>query len=370
MVFTHPLLGFILLIMKAFYSIRTFMSAIVALIALNVQAQIKIVDSESSEPIDFASVFDNETGKVVGLTTVEGHLPTGAEKLKSISIQHINYNTCNINPAELQDTIVKMTPFSRELKDVKISKDPKAKIRVKIYTRTYTYINGMIALVNFDIGYLYFKNATSKSSPKYTALAGKVFGDYPLLKAQSNFILTLASITEPGDFADFNLCLKYDELKGGKRLHDSWKRAGTVTYMNEDSIKKRCEIVADSSFYDKPFTFFIIPFSIGKLYTSETYSTAYGAPRLYDLQNKITMFRAIRKKTKEYVDVVQEIFVGGVDYATKEDIKNDKLPSNETIEWPKDLPEMNQNITKALKNMQELTLTREDKNEKAEKEEK
>ena len=45
--------------------------------ALLVSAQVKVVDAESGNPVGYASVFDDATGKVLGITSSEGFLPSG-----------------------------------------------------------------------------------------------------------------------------------------------------------------------------------------------------------------------------------------------------------------------------------------------------
>lgn len=321
--------------------------------AIVAQAQIKAIDSESGEPVDFASVFDNASGKVLGLTNVDGILPAGAEKCKSISIQHINYKTCDVVIAQVTDNQIKMTPCSREIKDVKVSKDPKAKIRMKVVVRTYAFTNGQVSLVTEELCNFYFKNSTTTTEPRFVTMARTSYGDANLLKSQSRFMRILSQLGGPTGLCDYNLCQKYDKLKNGVRLPTDWKREGGVTYMNEDSVNKRCEIVVDSVFANKPFKFWIFPISFSNIYTSETYSLENGTPRLYDMQNKVNMYRIIRNKTKEFVDFGVEIYVYGIDYASKEDIKSDKQTLLEEFKMPEglEIPDMNPNIKKAMEHM-------------------
>ncbi len=318
--------------------------------AITMQAQIRVVDSESGEPVDVASVFDNASGKLLGLTDVDGNLPSAAEKCSSISLQHINYKTCNAIISLVEGKQIKMTPYSREIKDVKVSKDPKARIRMKVAVRTYVYTNGQVAIVTEELCNLYFKNTKSRMTPKFVSMARTSYADAATLKSQSRFIRILAQINDPTGMCDYNLCQDYDKVLNGARIPTAWKREGGVTYMNEDSVNKRCEIILDSVFFKKPFSIWPFPVSIANVYTSETYSLANGKPRLYDMQNKLNLYRIIRKKTGEFVDYGVEMYVYGIDYATKDDVKSDKQMPLEEFYLPEglELPDMNPNIKKAM----------------------
>lgn len=332
---------------------RYALSFILFVTALTMQAQVRVVDSESGEPVDVASVFDNATGKFIGLTDADGNLPSAAEKCSSISLQHINYKTCDAVLNLVDGKQIKMTPYSREIKDVKVSKDPKAKIRLKVAVRTYVYTNGQVAMVTEELCNLYFKNSKSKMIPRYVSMARTSYADAAILKSQSRFIRMLAQIGDPTGMCDYNLCQDYDKLLNGARLPSAWKREGGVTYMNEDSVNKRCEIILDSTFFKKPFTIWPFPISFANVYTSETYSLANGKPQLYDMQNKLNMYRIIRKKTGEFVDYGVEMYVYGIDYATKDDVKSDKQMPLTEFYLPEglELPDMNPNIKRAMGRM-------------------
>ena len=66
--------------------------------------------------------------------------------------------------------------------------------------------------------------------------------------------------------------------------------------MNEDSGNKKCEIVHDSIFSEKPFKIPLFGFAFANMCKSETYSTEYGAPKIYNLLNVSDRYRVYQTK--------------------------------------------------------------------------
>lgn len=124
--------------------------------------------------------------------------------------------------------------------------------------------------------------------------------------------------------------------------------------MNEDSINKRCEIVRDSLFSDKPFKVPLFGFAFSNIYNSETYSTELGTPRLYNLINMTDRYRVYQTKTMGYVDMVTEMYILDVDYASKEEMKADKKLKLSPFERPEGIVAADDWLTTIIKGMKRI----------------
>lgn len=287
-------------------------------------SQVKVVDKNDKLPVISASVFDANNGTFLGITDYDGFLPKTADGCDNVHIQHINYNPVNINPASYKDSAVFLSPCIHQLPEVKVNKPSDAEIRMKVYIRQCRVLKGNPASFLESIAYLYFKTGNEDKPTSSKILAENSYENRNAMTGESHMLKSLATCSDPTIFLSFNGHLRYSSLRGSRRFRSSWKRAGSILYMNEDSVNKKCEIVHDSLFSEKPFKIPLFGFAFANMYTSETYSTEYGAPKIFNLINASDRYRVYQTKTMGYVDEYAEVYVLGIDYATKEERKADK----------------------------------------------
>lgn len=335
--------------------IKTLLSVIVSITCQYSYSQITVIDANDKLPVISASIYNGNGTDVIGITDYDGKLPKAAEQLKSIHIQHINYMPANINLQSLKDSTILLTPRTHKLPEVKISKQKDAMLRVKVYVRQMTILNKKPATVSESMVYLYFKENDYYGTPhSYKILSEDKYKDEKSFEGESKMLKSIANFSDPTSFASFNGYKYYNALKGSRRIRSSWKRTGGIYYMNEDSINKRCEIVRDSMFSDKPFKIPLLGFSFANMYNSETYSTVYGAPKLYNLINMTDRYRIYQTKTMGYVDTVTEMYVLGIDLVSKEERKADKKLKLTPFERPKGIVAADDWLTTTIKGMTKI----------------
>ena len=72
--------------MKRMVTLRVLIVALSLLCCFGAVAQVKVVDAESGLPVSYASVYDDTTGKMLGITTSEGVAPAKANACATISV--------------------------------------------------------------------------------------------------------------------------------------------------------------------------------------------------------------------------------------------------------------------------------------------
>ena len=331
---------------------KLLLSVIVSIAWQCAYSQITVVDANDKLPVISASIYDGERNDVVGITDYDGKLPKAAEQLRSIHIQHINYIPVNVDLQSLKDSTIYLTPCTHRLPEVKITKKKDAMLRMKVYVRQMSVLKNKPATVSESIVYMYFKENTDKDKPdSYKILSEARYKDEKAFEGETKMLRSLANFSNPTTFARFNGYKHYNMLKGSRRIRSGWKRLGMVCYMNEDPINKRCEIVTDSMFSDKPFKVPVLGFSFGDVYNSETYSTEYGEPKIYSLINMTDRYRAYQTKTMGYVDTVVEMYILGIDLATKAEMKADKKLKLVPFVRPEGIVTTGDWLTAAIKRM-------------------
>lgn len=258
----------------------------------------------------------------------------------------------NVDLQSLKDSLIYLKPSTRKLPEVKITKQKDAMLRMKVYVRQMSVLKNKPATVSESIVYMYFKENTDKDKPdSYKILSEARYKDEKAFEGETKMLSSMANFGNPTTFARFNGYKHYNTLKGSRRIKSGWKRLGMVCYMNEDPINKRCEIVRDSMFSDKPFRIPLLGCSFGNMYKSETYSTEYGAPKMYNLINMTDRYRIYQTKTMGDVDTVTEMYVLGIDLVSKEERKADKKLEPTPFERPKGIVAAGDWLTTTIKGM-------------------
>ncbi len=346
--------GFKMVYMDGFKLMRFISFILFLLISTNAFSQVKVVDENDKQPVISASVFNAADGTFLGITDYDGFLPKSANGCDNVHVQHINYNPVNINPALYKDANVLLTSRIHQLPEVKVNKPEDAELRMKVYIRQYRVLKGKPASFSESIAYLYFKTGNEDQPTSRKILSESNYENHNAMTGESKMLKSLASCSDPTMFASFGGHMLYNSLRGSRRLRSSWKRAGSILYMNEDSVNKKCEIVHDSLFAEKPFKVPLFGFSFGNLYTCETYSTEYGAPKIYNILNASERYRVYQTKTMGYVDEYAEVYVLGIDYATKEERKADRKLKKTEFVRPQGIIPSNDFMFEALKTMTKI----------------
>ncbi len=317
-------------------------------------SQVKVVDENDKQPVISASVYDASDGTFLGITDYDGFIPESARGRGNILIQHINYNPVSINPVLYTNSDIRLVPRVYQLPEVKVNKPEDAELRMKVYIRQYRVLKGKPASFSESIAYLYFLTGHEDTPSSSKILSENRYENRNAMTGESKMLKSLASCSDPTMFASFGGHMLYNSLRGSRRIRNSWKRAGSILYMNEDSVNKKCEIVHDSLFAEKPFKVPLFGFSFGNLYTSETYSTEYGAPKIYNILNASERYRVYQTKTMGYVDEYVEFYVLGIDYVTKEQKKADKKLKTVEFVRPQGIVASNDFMFEALKTMTKI----------------
>lgn len=93
------------------HSITTkFLSACLVFFCLTTSAQ-TVVDAETDEPVPYASVFDKALGKYIGNSDGSGVIPSKAEGVQTIALQHMNYQPTDVCLDTVTDGKIRLTPL-------------------------------------------------------------------------------------------------------------------------------------------------------------------------------------------------------------------------------------------------------------------
>lgn len=324
-------------------------------------AQVKVVDGVSGLPVSYASVFNDATGKVLGITNSDGLLPSAADTCKTISVQHINYDPVTLDVSSITDGTIKLTTRKAyEVKEVAVDRDNHDYIRLKMYTRSYTVVNGMVGEVSETVGYGYFDNK-SRDYKKGQCLTMRTMRNEDAFSGQKLIIQAFAECGKPNYGAYINSFAKfYNEHNDGKKVTRYRKEAKLATYFaRQDDAAKRIDIVMDSLLVDKPYNFWLFGVSMSDGYSVTSFNSAYGKPSLSTFQNDADVYRLTHNKSKVSVTLFSERYVLGVDFANKEDYKaikkemeeKAKAGNAEKFVRPEGMPPFSKYVTEAMKTM-------------------
>lgn len=328
-------------------------------------AQVKVVDGVSGLPVSYASIFDDATGKVLGITNVEGVLPAAADSCKTISVQHINYDPVTLELSSVSDGIIKLASRKAyEVKEVAVDRDNHDYIRLKMYTRDYTVVNGMVAEVSESVGYGYFDNKSRKYK-EGQCLTMNHLRNEAAFNGQKMIVQAFAECDKPTYGGRISTSLSFfDKYNDGKK-HTLYDKKGVkmVTYsVRHNDAAKIIELVADSALVEKPFNIWLFGISMSDAYGLVTFSSAYGKPSLSTLQNNFSVYRMTHNKSQVSVTVYHERYMLGVDYANKEDYKaikkelaaKAKAGTAEKFVRPEGVPPFSKYVSEAMKAMTEV----------------
>lgn len=328
------------------------------MLSIAADAQTTVIDNETEDPVTYASVFDKETGKYLGNTNGSGNLPEKAEAAKTISLQHINYETATVDMATVDGGKIRLTPQVRKIKEVTVDKGKHDYIRLKVYARQVTWLTDTLAKVGRGICHLYMKPKKKGGSPAVVLKTLSSLFNKDVLKNKNPKMTRAVLGVRPDMFIHFNgpkevKQLPADSVKRMKlySLGGNWG----IDYARFDWKNKRCDVVEDSMFFKKPFTIPLTRIAFANMFRTETYDITYGAPKISNMTNYLQGFRVIHKPSNTSVDIYEEFFVLGMDYASKEDLENDKKEKVGTFEESEEYPPFNESVQEAMKTMGKMT---------------
>lgn len=323
-----------------------------AFVGIVAKAQIYLVDEETKEAVDAASVFNNETGRLIGLTDEKGTLPAEASKSKSLIVQHINYGSKQVLTAEIANDTIRVKALTFNVPGITVNKDPKMVLRMKAYTRSYSFVDNQPVAISEGIRNLYFKNSDEEKSPKLKTISERSCIDRDFYESQSTWVQVIADPDSPMFLKIRNYVL-YDTLKNDRRLTASDKKGKRfVVYMKEDLENQTCEMITDSGFVEAPFNVPLFRLSLTNLYVNEKYTTKSGKPKLANLLSYTRMMRIILNKSKRYIDLVDEYYPMEFEYITKDQM-NAERKDKTVIPFvrPEGMPAFNPLMERAMKKM-------------------
>lgn len=345
-------------------ALRWLFAAFLCGVRFTVSAQVKAVDSESGLPVSYASVFDDATGKVVGITSSGGLLPPAAYSCGKISVQHLSYEPATVFVNAIADSVIRLAPREAyQVKEVTIDKAKSDYVRLKLYVRQYTMINGVVSAVGEGLYYAYF-DKSSKKRKKHLQLSQKLLRNESVFKGQKWQVEQVAKHTDFLPNVDISAVVDgYSKYNDGSRhqIYNGKNKVRSVFYRHDDKAQ-RLEFVSDSGYVDKPFNLWLFGVSLSDVYGSMTFSSAYGKPSLSALQCITFSGRITHNKTQVTVDRYAEVYVLGVDYDTKAGFKalerqldvQRKKSATAGFVRPDGFPPFNKYVTEAMEHMTEV----------------
>lgn len=297
-------------------------------------AQVKVVDEDGDTPISYASVFDDATGKVLGITNSDGSIPVTLNPEATISIQHLNYMPITVKVGNIQNDSIHMESRSYQVGEVAANSQAHDYLRAKLYVRQYSILNGKVAVVDESICYAYYDYSDHSKTPIQQILSRKILKDESALKGQKFWLQAYATESNPLNFTRLNIEglnkgteeIKYKELRQ-RAIKDGEKVATRI--LRYDPKDQRLEYILDSGYVEKPRRIPLLGLSMTNIKLLVNLKTYNKVVKLSGLENMLVSYRVVHNKTQGYVDSYTEMYVLGFDYASKEDLKETKKDAKE-----------------------------------------
>lgn len=337
--------------------------------------QIKVVEENSNAPVSYASIFDDATGKVLGLTTSDGAIPVKLSADATISIQHLNYQPVTIKVGTIKNDTIQMQGRDYPVKEVAVNPQNHDYLRMKYYVRQYSILNGMVAQVDESICYSYYDFKDHTKKPRKQILSRKVLRDENVLKGQKTALQVFATYNSPLDFLNIrveNLNEALSKKKTNEIRHQEFKDGvkRCTRIVRKDTTTNRIEYIMDSCYVEKPFTIPLVGLSVTNLNVIAYLKLHNNQVSLTGLENVVISHRIVHNKSQNFVDLYTEIYPLDADYADKKDLEATKSQAKENKKDSKDnrksgagntfdrptntnIPPFSKYIEAAMKNMTE-----------------
>ena len=307
-------------------------------------AQITVLDEKDHSPVSFAQII-NSNGAIIGATDASGKLSDLSTKDNIIFIQHIAYQTKEININKLaKKKDIYLSPCIYNIDAVTV-KAPKADyVYLKGYYRSYQLNDS--CLKYYEDGIVEF----------YIPLKGKNVErkilEYRTLKNKG---LTEKDKIRKFHVSDIHISLPYLEKKtliqNVKNKYQSEKDSANyipllfnnspVGMIKKDTILKTCRIELDILATEKKQTLTLFGYTtrLAAGYDTETYKLKKDYYSQTDLLNKKDyrkIYYKYKKDQKEQqIEVINELYILSHSYKTKDKVKEELRQTENTAEASK-----------------------------------
>ncbi len=332
-------------------------SLLLLLTAITAKAQIKAVDRADGSPVQYASVFLAD-GTCIGTSDKSGVLPLPKGYSGMVTIQHINYGSHTFNTDTVKGGTVLMSSYTYSVPEAVCSYARPDYMVISAYARSYQMADSVPA--SFLEGMYDFYIPMDKGRARRKIRWAREVFRTDLLGDNGDYFLYT------NDIPKMNGKTIYGYFKSEGWLNDSTGsyvighgKRGIVAGVKRDTAMKTLEVYYDSIFTadDLKFGFLGLSMRLTDMSMSETYHAGDSLPRLRDLlrtykyQCHYDRFHG-KKKPEVRVDEFNEVFVTGISYASKQDMKaalKDKTYTRQPI--PDGIPPLSQPLTDAIERM-------------------
>lgn len=336
---------------------QTITTLLLLLMAITAKAQIKAVDRADGSPVQYASVFLAD-GTCVGTSGKDGTLPLPKGYSGRVTVQHINYGSHTFSTDTVKGGTVAMSSYTYSVPEAVCTYARPDYMVISAYARNYHMADSVP--VSFLEGMYDF----------YIPL-GKGRARRKIRWAREVFRTDLF-----GDDGDLFLYINTMPKMNGKTIlgyfkSEGWLNDSTGSYVighgirglvagvKRDTAMKTLEVYYDSIFTADDFKFglFGLSMRVTDMAKSETYHADDSLPKLKDLLRTnhylchYDRFHG-KKKPEVRVDEFDELFVTGISYASKQDMKaalKDKTYTRQPI--PDGIPPLSQPLADAIERM-------------------
>lgn len=334
--------------------------------SLCVSAQIKIVDMTDSSTVHAASVFISGN-RCVGVSGADGLLPLPKGYKGKVTVNHINYYEKEFLADTVSSGVVMLKPRAYAIPEVEAMVGEPDYLVISAYCRAYIYTDSVPT--SFREGlydyYLPIGSVGSEEHPSLSSLLERLIGKgrvrcktrseknvrkegesyYSSLPLLSWYYMLLDRLPKSDIVTD---------KASDKVVSRGWK--GSVLGLKNDTVNKTFTAYCDSAYTGADsltVKFFGYKVRFTGCKEGEVYSTKYGQPKLSSLLRRYYYLnakgKAPGKNPMTPIDRYEELYVTGVRYATKAEMKAAmKDKTAEPLVVPADVPPLSKPLEEAV----------------------
>lgn len=302
-------------------------SILLVFFALCSKAQLRLVDINDNCPVQAASVFV-EGGKCVGASGNDGSLPLPKGYNGTVTVQHINYGSKEFLADTVSDGTVRLTPYIYKIPEVTAKFERPDYMVVTAYERSYMIIDSIPSSFCDAVYDYYVPLRHGRVRRKMRSMR-----DLHKVRSQEN---SQSEFYSSPTMIKLKKKTLLDKFRDKGYLADSTAngtidrgRSGDVKGIRRDLAGKTLTVYIDSVFANRKrrtVSFFGIKIRFENYKKGETYDTSSNSsPTLKNLVNMyeyLDMYMRPGKKFKmARCETFEDLYVIGVSYATKEEMK-------------------------------------------------
>lgn len=326
---------------------NTLFGILLLLSSLCVSAQIKIVDMTDSSTVHAASVFISGN-RCVGVSGADGLLPLPKGYKGKVTVNHINYYEKEFLADTVSNGVVMLKPRAYAIPEVEAKVGEPDYLVISAYCRRYIFTDSVPTAFREGLYDYYLPIGSGRvrckmRSEKNVRKEGEsYYSSLPLLSWRYMLLDRLPK-------SDIVIDTASDKV-----VSRGWK--GSVLGLKNDTVNKTFTAYCDSAYTGADsltVKFFGYKFRFTGSKEGEVYSTKYGQPKLssllrryYYLNSKV---KTPGKNPMTSIDMYEELYVTGVRYATKAEMKATmKNKTAEPLVVPADVPPLSKPIAEAV----------------------